>query len=84
MIFRRWWSLAAVAAVTFASVSMAWSAERKAYPTFGTVERLDPRFDVLVPKTPNSKRSPRASIGPKARCGTSGKCLLFSDILPTA
>lgn len=67
-------------AVLFAAVGYA---DDKTYPTMGTIERLDPRFDKLVPK---DARIEKLAEGFKWAEGPvwikEGNYLLFSDIPP--
>lgn len=57
------------------------SQDKKPYPTFGTIERKDPRFDKLIPK---DAKLEKLADGFKWTEGTlwvpDGKYLLFSDI----
>jgi gluconolactonase len=76
----------AVALVVLVSLPLAAS-EGKVYPTIGTIERLDPRFDQLVP--PGARMEKLAEgfkwsegpvwVRPQAQADGSGY-LLFSDI----
>jgi len=58
--------------------------EKPPYPTFGSIERKDPRFDGLVPKEAKLERLASGfdwSEGPV--CSKEGGYLLFSDIPPS-
>ena len=46
----------ALVPIALASLSLASIAEDKAYPTLGTIERVDPRFDAIVPKDARVER----------------------------
>ena len=73
---------AAIAACSFLGFSTAVQAQEKtAYPTLGTIERLDPRFDKLVPQDARVERIAEGfdwSEGPV--WDRSRKVLLFSDV----
>ena len=42
----------------------------ESYPAIGSIERLDPRLDALIPQARPSKNSRKGSIGRKARFGS--------------
>jgi gluconolactonase len=74
---------AAIAAYSLLGVFVAATRaqEKTAYPTLGTIERLDPRFDALVPKDARVERIAEGfdwSEGPL--WDRSRKVLLFSDV----
>ena len=86
MIFRRWRRLVAMTTcVLLAAGTMAPAAEKKAYPSFGTIERKDPRFDQLIPKDAVLEKIGEGfdwAEGPV--WNKKGKYLLFSDIPPNS
>ena len=64
---------------------MAWSAERKAYPTFGKIERKDPRFDQLIPQDAKlEKLAEGFDWAEGAVWDKKNQCLFFSDIPPNS
>ena len=77
-----WIGSAAIAASSFLGFSTAGHAQAQtAYPTLGTIERLDPRFDKLVPQDARVERIADSfdwSEGPV--WDRSRKVLLFSDV----
>src|SRR5882757_741836 len=72
--------LPALALILIATVP-ASADDKKAYPTLGTIERLDPRLDAIVPKDARVERLAEGydwSEGPVWDKAT--KSLLFSDV----
>ena len=70
-------------ALLMIAASFGSGADTKPYPTFGTIERKDPRFDKLIPK---GAKIEKLAGGFKWTEGPvwvdAGKFLLFSDIPP--
>ncbi|MBI2827086.1 MAG: SMP-30/gluconolactonase/LRE family protein [Planctomycetia bacterium] len=66
-------------------VSAADGADKKVYPSFGTIDRQDPRFDQLIPKDAVLEKLAEGfdwSEGPA--WDKKNGCLLFSDIPPNS
>jgi gluconolactonase len=75
------WAVAAAGVLVF--ICGAAQAADKTYPSFGKIERLDPRFDKLIPKDAVLEKLGDGydwSEGPV--WDKQNKCLLFSDIPP--
>src|SRR5882757_2791161 len=70
--------------VLLASIQSTWAQEQKPVTTkevIGTVERLDPRFDALVPKDAQLEKIAEGFIWTEGAVWYKpAKCLLFSDI----
>ena len=86
MILRRWWQVMAVTGgVLLVGGPAAWSAEKKAYPSFGKIERKDARFDQLIPQNAVLEKLAEGfdwAEGPV--WDKKGQYLLFSDIPPNS
>lgn len=80
---RRLFPLVSVAIFALAVAAGSGADPKKMYPTFGSIERKDPRFDKLIPK---DAKIEKLAGGFKWTEGPvwvdSGKYLLFSDIPP--
>ena len=63
-----------------------WSAEKKPYPTFGKIERKDPRFDQLIPHGRQARKAGRGfRLGRRARLGQEEQVpATFRTFRPTA
>jgi gluconolactonase len=76
-------SLALLAVLVAGQTSVAPPRPANEYATLGTIERLDPRFDALVPKDAKVERIAEGfdwSEGPVWIPGPDGGALLFSDV----
>lgn len=86
MISRRVYRFAALAsAILFSVPPAAWAADKKVYPSMGTIDRADARFDQLIPQGAVLEKLAEGfdwSEGPV--WDKKNDCLLFSDIPPNS
>ena len=86
MISRRFFPPALVAcAILWTPAPAAWSADKKVYPSMGTIERQDARFDQLIPTGAVLEKLAEGfdwAEGPV--WDKKNNCLLFSDIPPNS